>query len=65
MIGYFIFYSLLGGLSARYNKTAIGLCVTLILACVFGIHWLPLSLIEFGFGYMIGKKMREEGDKDR
>jgi len=64
MIGYFIFYALLGGLSSRYNKTALGLCVTLILAFVFGVHWLPLSLVEFGFGYLIGKKIREETNKD-
>jgi hypothetical protein len=60
MIAYFIFYALLGGISARYDKTVIGLLVTLVLAFTFGIHWLPLSLVEFWFGYIIGKGMREK-----
>lgn len=59
MIAYFIFFALIGGIAARYNLTVVGLIVVLILAATFGIHWLPLDLIEFGFGYLIGKAIRD------
>ena len=49
---------MIGGISARYNLTAVGLVVLLIMAVTFGIYWLPLDLVEFGFGYLIGKAMR-------
>lgn len=58
MIAYFLFFALIGGLSARYRLTPGGLVVVLILAAVFGVFWLPLDLVEFGFGYLVGRAIR-------
>ena len=58
MIGYFIFYALIGAISASLDMTVVGLIVLVVMAAIFGIHWLLLDLIEFGFGYLIGKATR-------
>ena len=62
MIAHFLFFALIGGISSRYSFTAVGLVIVLILAAVFGVFWLPLDLVEFGFGYLVGRAIREKSE---